>query len=89
MPIQLNLETVSLLKSIAETGAELRVDLQRQEIATPEGDIFPFQVNALRRKSLLEGLDDIGTTMQLDDLISDWQEKDHRIRPWVYFEPVS
>ncbi|HIG39271.1 MAG: 3-isopropylmalate dehydratase small subunit [bacterium] len=86
LPIQLNLETVNRLKSIAETGAELCVDLQKQEIVMPDDDIFQFHINALRRKSLLEGLDDIGITMQQDNLISDWQDKDRKLRPWIYFE---
>ncbi len=84
LPIVLGIDIVTTLKAVAETGAELVVDLLRQEITTPDGRTFTFRVNALRKKSLLEGLDDIGVTIQRDAAISNWQEQDRRLRPWIY-----
>lgn len=84
LPIVLGIDTIETLKFIAETGAELLIDLRQQKITTPEDGSFTFEVNAMRKKSLLEGLDDIGVTLQKSKAISDWQKQDHERRPWLY-----
>lgn len=85
LPIVVDRETVATLAAVAATGAELVVDLSAQEITTPDGEVFAFSVNALRKRSLLEGLDDIELTMLLGDDISNWQQQDGVSRPWIYF----
>lgn len=85
LPILVDSETVATLAAAAATGAELVVDLSAQEITTPDGEVFAFSVNALRKRSLLEGLDDIELTMLLGDDISNWQQQDGVSRPWIYF----
>lgn len=85
LPIVVDSETLATLAAVAATGAELVVDLSAQEISTPDGEVFAFSVNAMRKRSLLEGLDDIELTMLLDDDISSWQQQDGVSRPWIYF----
>lgn len=85
LPIVVDRETLATLAAVAATGAELVVDLSAQEITTPDGEVFAFSVNALRKRSLLEGLDDIELTMLLGDDISNWQQQDGVSRPWIYF----
>ena len=85
LPIVVDSETLATLAAVAATGAELVVDLSAQEITTPDGEVFAFSVNALRKRSLLEGLDDIELTMLLGDDISNWQQQDGVSRPWIYF----
>jgi 3-isopropylmalate/(R)-2-methylmalate dehydratase small subunit len=84
LPIVVTIDVVRDLEAAAETGAELTVDLPNQEITTPGGQVFSFQVNALRKKSLLQALDDIELTMQRHAAISTWQEQDEARRPWIY-----
>jgi 3-isopropylmalate/(R)-2-methylmalate dehydratase small subunit len=84
LPIVVDSDTVATLLAVAATGAELIVDLSKQEITTADGEVFAFNVNAMRKRSLLEGLDDIELTMLLDDDISSWQTQDGASRPWIY-----
>ena len=84
LPIVVDIDTVTVLAGVAATGAELIVDLAAQEITTPDGLTVAFGVNAMRKRSLAEGLDDIELTMQQDHDISAWQKQDSERRPWIY-----
>ena len=61
----------------------LTVDLQAQQIAVGE-QVLRFEVNPLRKRSLLEGRDDIDLTLALSDRIAAFRERDGHDRPWVY-----
>jgi len=63
---------------------ELTVDLPAQALTAPDGEMHAFDIDALRKKALLEGLDAIGVTLTRDRLISAWQEQDRTRRPWVW-----
>jgi 3-isopropylmalate/(R)-2-methylmalate dehydratase small subunit len=86
LPIVLDIETVDRLFAEAggEVALELEVDLQRQELRLPGGDIIPFEVDAFRRQCLLEGLDDIGLTLQHVDAIRAYEERRRREAPWLF-----
>jgi len=85
LPIVLPRETVErFAQASREPGARFAVDLERCEVTTPAGERVPFQVNALRREALLEGLDDIGITAQHEAEIAAFQSADRERRPWVY-----
>ncbi|WP_426425610.1 3-isopropylmalate dehydratase small subunit [Bradyrhizobium genosp. A] len=60
------------------------VDLTRCLLTTPTGRQFVFTVDALRRESLLTGLDDVGLTLRCDDEIAQWQTVDRVARPWIW-----
>jgi 3-isopropylmalate/(R)-2-methylmalate dehydratase small subunit len=65
-------------------GAPTSIDLEAQEVVGPSGTRYPFTVDPLRRRALLEGLDDIGLTLTRAADIADFQARDRAARPWVY-----
>jgi hypothetical protein len=77
---------------VEKIGAELEdaadpamtVDLEAQTIVTPAGTRFAFEIDAERRHALLEGLDEIGLTLKLDERIRAFQKRDRGERPWIY-----
>ena len=74
-----------LFKEVAETeGYELTVDLENQNIVKPNGDAIPFEVDAFRKHCLLNGLDDIGLTLQDADDIKAYEEKRKASSPWLF-----
>lgn len=63
-----------LFKEVSETeGYELSVDLLSQTIKTPKGETISFEVNEFRKHCLLNGLDDIGLTLQHEAAISSYE----------------
>ncbi|MEL6871569.1 MAG: 3-isopropylmalate dehydratase small subunit [Pseudomonadota bacterium] len=85
LPIKLPQEDVDKLMDDAERGANatVTVDLEAQEIRGPDGGVISFEIDPFRKKCLLEGLDDIGLTMQRDTNISEFEEKAKAARPWL------
>lgn len=67
-------------------GYQLTVDLQNQKVMTPSGKAYHFEVDAFRKHCLLNGLDDIGLTLQDSDKIRAFEEKARVDRPWVFKE---
>jgi 3-isopropylmalate/(R)-2-methylmalate dehydratase small subunit len=65
-------------------GFRLVVDLERQVVTTPNGsEAYPFEVDAFRKYCLLNGLDDIGLTLQKSDAIRAYEERHLRDQPWL------
>ncbi|WP_424980333.1 3-isopropylmalate dehydratase small subunit [Leisingera sp. S232] len=85
LPIVLPQEQVNILMADAEKGANARmtVDLEAQEITTSDGEVIPFEVDAFKKHCLLNGLDDIGLTMEKADSIKAFEAKAAQERPWV------
>ncbi|OED46382.1 3-isopropylmalate dehydratase small subunit [Rhodobacteraceae bacterium (ex Bugula neritina AB1)] len=85
LPIVLPQEQVNILMADAEKGANARmtVDLETQEITTSDGEVIPFEVDAFKKHCLLNGLDDIGLTMEKADSIKAFEAKAAQERPWV------
>ncbi|STZ63960.1 3-isopropylmalate dehydratase small subunit 1 [Moraxella lacunata] len=67
-------------------GYQLTVDLQNQKVISPSGKEYAFEVDAFRKHCLLNGLDDIGLTLQNSDDIKAFEEKAKNERPWVFKE---
>jgi 3-isopropylmalate/(R)-2-methylmalate dehydratase small subunit len=69
----------------AERGANatLTVDLEAQTIRGPDGGSIHFDIDASRKQTLLEGLDDIATTLKADPAISSFETKMASDRPWL------
>lgn len=86
LPVALPKEQVEALMAIAEDAGnpELTVDLAAQEIRGPNGITFPFELDAFRKQCLLEGLDDIGLTLQKEADISAYEESHKQSMPWLY-----
>ncbi|MBA2780223.1 3-isopropylmalate dehydratase small subunit [Billgrantia kenyensis] len=68
----------------ANEGYRLDVDLENQRVITPSGEILEFEVDAFRKHCLLEGLDDIGITLQDEDAIRAFEAKHRQERPWLF-----
>ena len=62
---------------------ELEIDLPSQEIRRPNGAVIKFEIDPFRKKCLLEGLDDIGITMQKSSDIKEFETKMSNERPWL------
>ena len=63
---------------------ELTIDLEAQTIRRPNGPIVSFTIDEFRRECLLEGLDDIGLTMQKVDKIGEFEVEQRQSQPWLY-----
>lgn len=86
LPIKLDATIVDeLFKAVAANeGYTLKVDLECQVIATPDGREIAFEVDAFRKHCLLNGLDDIGLTLQHVDEIRAFEEKHRAAQPWLF-----
>lgn len=74
-----------LFNEVAQNeGYQLTIDLERQVVVTPSGDEMAFEVDAFRKHCLLNGLDDIGLTLQFADDIKAYEEKARQHSPWLF-----
>jgi 3-isopropylmalate/(R)-2-methylmalate dehydratase small subunit len=82
--VHLPKEKVDKLMENAERGANatLSVDLGAQEITGSDGVVIKFEINKFKKHCLLNGLDDIGLTMQKDDKINNYEERLRIAQPW-------
>ncbi|WP_319774178.1 3-isopropylmalate dehydratase small subunit [Breoghania sp.] len=85
LPIKVSEDELEKLMDDAERGsnATLTVDLEAQEIKGPDGGAISFEIDPHLKHCLLEGLDDIGQTMQRADTIASFETKMEETRPWV------
>ena len=83
--IALPQETVDRLMEDAEKGgnARLSVDLEKQQIVRPDGEVIDFDIDPFKKHCLLNGLDDIALTLQKDDRIGAFEEARKAAQPWV------
>ncbi|GAB1258200.1 3-isopropylmalate dehydratase small subunit [Aurantivibrio plasticivorans] len=65
-------------------GYQLTVDLSAQTVTTPAGTTFNFDIDEFRKHCLLNGLDDIGITLQDADAITDYEQKRKQQSPWLF-----
>jgi len=85
LPIRLPREICETLMEDAKLGgnARITVDLERCVVVRANGEEIPFEVDAFRRHCLLNGLDDIGMTMQHTTAIDTYEEKQRSTQPWL------
>jgi 3-isopropylmalate/(R)-2-methylmalate dehydratase small subunit len=85
LPIVMPQEVVDVLMADAKRGENARqtVDLVAQTVTTSDGQVFPFEVDAHRKHCLLNGLDDIGLTLEKVTAISAFEAKNASTRPWA------
>jgi 3-isopropylmalate/(R)-2-methylmalate dehydratase small subunit len=85
LPIKVSAEDREALMADAKDreNPELEIDLPTQEIRRPNGSIIKFEIDPFRKKCLLEGLDDIGLTMQKSDEIATFETNMSSQRPWL------
>lgn len=68
----------------SQEGYQLTVDLPKQTISTPNGDTISFDIDPFKKHCLLNGLDDIGLTLQHADDISAYEQKRKQQAPWLF-----
>lgn len=85
LPIVLPADQVEVLMKDAEKGenARVTVDLENQTVTTSDGEAFSFEVDAFKKHCLIEGLDDIGLTMEKSASIDSYEAAAAQARPWV------
>ncbi|MEJ6403981.1 3-isopropylmalate dehydratase small subunit [Yoonia sp. 2307UL14-13] len=85
LPIALPQDQVDVLMNDAEKGANARieVDLEAQTITSSDGHVFSFDVDAFKKHCLLNGLDDIGLTMEKAAAIDAFEAEATTVRPWL------
>ncbi|NYT23607.1 3-isopropylmalate dehydratase small subunit [Alcaligenaceae bacterium] len=71
----------------ANPGYQLEVDLERQVVVKPDGNELPFNVDPFRKHCLLNGLDDIGLTLEKADKIKEFESQRLASHPWLAVEP--
>ena len=85
LPVVLPQDQVKVLMSDAEKGANsiIEVDLENQTIASSDGAVFTFDVDPFKKHCLLNGLDDIGLTMEKETDITAYEAKASQLFPWA------
>ena len=81
---QESVEKIGTTLSADPANARLSVDLERQVVIAPDGTEHAFAIEPLRKKALLEGLDEIGLTQLREPEIAAFQKMDRLKRPWIY-----
>jgi len=86
LPVSLDEATVALLFEQVEATPDFRlnVDLQSQTVTTPQGEVFAFEVDAFRKHCLLNGLDEIGLTLEHGEEIRAYEERRRQEAPWLF-----
>jgi len=91
LPIILPEDQVAALFEEVETtpGYELEIDLQRQVVVKPSGEELSFNIDPFRKHCLLNGLDDIGLTLEKADKIREFEAQRLARFPWLAAEPQA
>ncbi|HEX2914275.1 MAG TPA: 3-isopropylmalate dehydratase small subunit [Chloroflexia bacterium] len=86
LPITLKPEEIDELFNEVENEPlyRLRISLEDNTITAPGGKTYTFELDAFKRDALLKGLDNIGWTLQFDDLIGNYEQKRQQTEPWLY-----
>ena len=86
LPIVLDSKIIDRLfaETEATQGYSLEVDLEKQEVKKPDGTTLPFKTDEFRRYRLLNGLDDIGMTLQYADDIKTYEAQRRKDAPWLF-----
>jgi 3-isopropylmalate/(R)-2-methylmalate dehydratase small subunit len=88
LPVVLTAQEVDRLFSevAARPGYRLDVDLEKQQVTTPEGGVCAFEIDSFRKKCLLQGLDEISLTLQHAEQIKAFEAQRKQEEPWLFRE---
>mgnify|MGYP000859511266 FL=1 len=86
LPIVLTAASVDKLfaECAAQEGYRLEIDLQSQTVITPSGESFGFEITPHRKHCLMNGLDEIGLTLQHADAIKAFEARHRLAQPWLF-----
>ena len=82
LTVALPQEAVDRLMEVAQTDP-ITLNLENQSVSTPFQDRWTFEIDPFRKRCLLEGLDEVGLTLQSDAVISTYEDRLRREQPWV------
>ena len=83
MAIKFDQKIVDQITQIAENKEELTISLQDQQVIFEDNSYISFGIDSFRKKCLLEGLDDIGLTLQKETKINSYEERLQQSHPWL------
>ena len=85
LPVVVSPENLEKLLDDASRGsnAVLSIDLERQEISGPDGGTITFEIDEFKRHCMLNGLDDIGLTLEHSGAIDTFEKANASVRPWA------
>ena len=88
LPLELDEIAIGALfeQATSDGGVTLTVNLESLQVTFPSGSQASFEVDPFRRNCLLEGLDDIGITLQREDAIAAFEQKHQQAQPWLFNE---
>ncbi|WP_424244450.1 3-isopropylmalate/(R)-2-methylmalate dehydratase small subunit [Elusimicrobium posterum] len=81
--VKLPKESIDALMKDSEAGYEVEISLPEQTVSTAAGTKFKFEIDSLLKEKLLNGLDDIGITMQKKSKIEEFEAKQKEATPWL------
>ena len=86
LPIVLDREVINELFGVVEAtvGYELEVDLSEQSIKQPDGSLIAFEVDEFQKRCLLDGLDEIGLTLEDAEVINVFEANRRKQAPWIF-----
>ena len=86
LPVILTEQQVDVLfkEMNAAEGYQLTIDLVAQKVIRPNGESFDFEIDAFRKDCLVQGLDEIGLTLQSADAIKEYEKTRQASQPWVF-----
>jgi 3-isopropylmalate/(R)-2-methylmalate dehydratase small subunit len=84
LPVTLPAAEVERLMADARAGASLAIDLAKQLITRPDGETIAFEIDPFDKACLLEGLDEIGLTLQKAPMISTFEVAQRATQPWLW-----
>ena len=83
LPIRLHQAKVNILMTEAKNKNQLTINLDEQKIILVDENVIEFDIDPFRKKCLIEGLDDIGLTLQKKDKIYKYEESIKSSHPWI------
>ena len=86
LPVVLSEQQLDVLfaEMYADEGYQLTIDLVEQEVVRPNGESFEFDIDQFRKDCLIQGLDEIGLTLQSAQKIKDYEKARAEQQPWVF-----
>jgi len=86
LPLVVSAEKLQALMDeiVANEGVRFTVDLENQQVSTPAGNGFHFEIGEFRKANMLAGLDDIGLTLKHEDKITAFEERQKLAQPWLW-----
>jgi 3-isopropylmalate/(R)-2-methylmalate dehydratase small subunit len=86
LPVILEANEIDSLfnKTLENKYYRLKINLPEQAISLPDGDCLKFKIDAFKKKRLLDGLDEIGQTLQHENMIRDYEVRRQQLKPWLF-----